>query len=237
MKKQFIVGMMIMTSAISFNAFAAGATAVKSPKEVIVDYMKQIDEYKASVRSGKVKPSSLETAEALKQQDKVMEDLGLSTKEKNTLKSYISAGKAQKVDVISTLNVLVAAKSGTAGKTDAESVSIRNYADAATKLLTNMDLIGEKTSSSNMSAAEFKETSEALTKMIAILEKPLSYEAAERDMFTSSLNKLGEKAPRAETINEAFVQAVMASAKKPDGSVGVARDKAMEIIRKILKCV
>ncbi|MBS1969222.1 MAG: hypothetical protein JSU04_02895 [Bdellovibrionales bacterium] len=236
MKKQFIVGMMIMTSVISFNAFA-GSTAVRSPKEVVVDYMKQIEEFKASVKSGKVKASSLETAEALKQQDKTMDDLGLTNKEKNTLKSYISSGKAQKVDVISTLNVLLAAKNGTAGKTDAESVSIRNYVESATKLLTNMDLIGEKKSSTELSETEFKESGDALTKMIAILDKPLSYETAERDMFTASLNKLGEKAPTAESINSAFVQSIMASAKNADGKVGVSKDKAMEIIRKILKCV
>ncbi len=236
MKKKHIIGMMIVASMLSFNAFA-GMTVVKNVKEVIVEYMKKMDDFKAAVKNGKIKASSLETADALKEQDKVMDNLGLTNKDKNTLRTYISSGNVLKVDVIGTLNVLWAAKKGTVGKTDAEAVSISSFVDSAIKFLTNVDLIGEKKSSTKLSEAEFKETAEALNKLVTILDNPLSYEIKERDNYTAMLNKLSENALTAESINLALVEAVMATAKGPDGKVGVSKEKAMEIIRNIINCL
>lgn len=237
MKKQLLVGMMIMTSAISFNTFAAGLNGAKAPKEMVMDYMKQVEEYKNSVKTGKVKASSLETAEALKQQDKTMDDLGLTRAEKASIKTFISSGKGQKIDVVSTLNVLLAAKNGTFNKTDAESASIRNSVDASVKLMANADLIGERKSSSFLAEADFKDTTAALKKLSSIAEKPLSYEMTERDSYTAAINKATELSGKTETFEEAFVKGIMETAKDTNGKTGVSKEKAMEIVRKLLKCV
>lgn len=230
MKKQFIAGMMLVTSLVSFNVHAAGLNGAKGPKEMVVDYMKKIEEYKNSVKSGKVKASSLETAEALKIQEKTMDDLGLSRAEKSSIKTFITSGKAEKVDVVSTLNVLLAAKNGTSNKTDAESVSIRDSAEASVKLLANADLIGERKSSSFLNEAEFSETTAALKKLVNIAERPLAFEKAERDSYTAATNKAVELSSKSETFEEAFVKGVMETNKVP-------KEKAMEIVRKLLKCV
>lgn len=230
MNKKFIAGMLVVASLVSFNTHAAGMNGAKGPKEMVVDYMKKIEEYKNSVKSGKVKASSLETAEAIKQQEKIMDDLGLSRAEKSSIKTYITSGKAQKVDVISTLNVLLAAKNGTQSKADAESISIRDSAEASVKLLASADLIGERKSSSFLNDAEFKETTDALKKLVSIAERPLAFEKSERDAYTAATNKAVELSSKSETFEEAFVKGVMETSKVP-------KEKAMEIVRKLLKCV
>jgi len=237
MKKNFILGMLIMSSAISFSAYAGPMTGAKTPKEVVVDYMKKMDEFKSSVKSGKLKASSLESAEALKQQDRLMDDLGLTRGEKASIKTYITSGKSTKVDVLGTLNVLLAAKNNAALKTDAESISIKNSAEASVKLMANADLIGEKTTSKFLAAAEFKETTTALKKLTSMAEKPLAYEITERDAYTAAINRATELSSKSDTFEEAFVRGIMETAKDSTGKVGVTKEKAMEIVRKLLKCV
>lgn len=236
MKKQFVVGMMIMTSVISFNASAGGLSGAKSPKETVVDYMQKVEEFKAAFKGGKVKASSLETAEAVKQQEQTMDDLGLNRGEKASIKSLITSGRAQKIDVVSSLNVLSAAKNGTKGKTDPESVSMSNYADAAVKFMSNAELIGEKKSSSTLPDAEFKDVTQSARKLVEIIEQPTTYEKTEMDSYTAALNRANELAPKSETFEEALVKGVMETAKDSSGKTGVTKERALEILRKIIRC-
>ena len=237
MKKQFIVGMLIMTAAISFNAHAGGATAVKSPREVISEQMRKNDEFREQVRLGNVPKSALETSKAIKDQEKIMEDLGMSRTEMNIIKAHISSGKAEKVDVVNTLNLLLTAKNTVKGKTDAESKSISEYVDAAVKMLSSLDLIGDKKDKdiNNLSKDEIKDTKEALANLILILQRPLNYETADRNMFTAVLKTTVEKGPMLETINEALIVAVQTNVKDSAGKP-ITREKAMDIIRKMKIC-
>lgn len=237
MKKQFIVGMVIVTSFVSFNAFAAPA-GVKGPKEMVADYMNKAEEYKKSIKDGKVAPAALETTEALKQQDKTMDDLGLSRTEKNSIKSYISKGKSQKVDVVTALNVLLAAKNGVGNKTDAESKAIGEYVDASLRFLGNADLIGDKKTSSNLSAQEFQAANAALKNLIVVAGKPTTYESSERLGYTLTMKKLNETAMKYDTMEEALVHALMETATDAQGNIKpITKEEALKRIDKLKNCV
>lgn len=236
MKMQAIVGMVVLSSVISFSAHAAPTGSARTVREVIQDYMQKMDDYRAQFRSGKIKPSALESVEAIKRQDQTMDDLGLTRGEKSSIKSLITSGRAQKIDVVTSLEVLAAAKNGAQGKTDAESVSIKTYAETATKFMANAELIGEKKSSSFLNAAEFKEVSDAARNLVTMAERPTTYETADRDAYNAGMNRAVELAPKSETFEEGLVKGIMETAKDSTGKTGVTKEAAMEIIRKINRC-
>jgi hypothetical protein len=226
MKKKFIVGMMIVTGGISFNAQAAGLGGAKPVREILTDYVKDIQKYAADKVAVANKTQS---GQKLKTDDILMDDLKLSSGDKTSIKAVI-AGAKDKTAITKSLATILAAKNLAAGKSDAESGSINGAADASLKLMANAPLIGEKSSSTFLSAVELKDTSEALKKLVAMPEKFIAFETKERDSYTKIIEKSDEMSVKAETFEEAFVKAVMESQ-------GVSKEKAMEIVRRLKDCV
>lgn len=236
MKKQMMVGMLVLSTVVSFSAHAGPTAGPRSVREVIQDYMQKMDEYRASFRSGKVKPGALETVEARKRQDQTMDDLGLNRGEKASINNLITSGTAQKIDVVTSLDVLAAAKKGAQGKTDAESQSIVKYTDAAVKFMTNAELIGAKKSSDFLTESEFAEVSQAARRLVEMADRPTTYEKADLDSYANGLARANELAPRAGTFEEALVKGLMETGKDASGKTGVTKERALEIIRKINIC-
>ena len=226
MKKQFIVGMLVFTSVVSFNAQAASLGAGKSVREVLTEYVKDIQKY----ASEKVAAANkLQSGQKMKAHDILMSDLKLSAGEKTSIKSAIASAK-DKAAMTNSLATILAAKNMAAGKSDAESTSINIAADASLKLMANAPLIGEKSTSSFLNTAELKETRDALTKLVSMPEKFIAFETKERDSYSKTIVKSDEMSIKAETFEEAFVKSIMESQ-------GVSKDKAMEIVRKLKDCV
>lgn len=229
MKKKFIVGMLIATSAMSFTAHAVELDAKpggKSVREALVDYVKDIEKYATDKVAVANKAQS---SQKLKADDVLMTDLKLSAGDKTSIKTVIASAKDKKA-MTKSLATILAAKNMAAGKSDADSTSINSAADASLKLMANAPLIGEKTSSTFLNTAELKETSEALSKLVAMPEKFIAFETKERDSFSKVIVKSDELSVKAETFEEAFVKAIMESQ-------GVSKEKAMEIVRKLKDCV
>ncbi len=226
MKKQFIIGMVFITGGFSFSAHAGGLGGARSVREVLTDYVKDIQKYTAERISAADKNGS---GQRLKADDILLANLKLSPGEKTSIKTVIASAHDKKA-MTNSLATILAAKNMAAGKTDAESVSINNAADASLKLIANAPLIGERNSSTFLSVAELKDTREALTKLVAMPEKFIVFEAKERDSYTKAIVKSDEKSVGAESFEEAFVKAIMESQ-------GVSKVKALEIVRKLKDCV
>lgn len=228
MKKQFIVGMMVVTSAISFNAHAAGLGGAKSVREVLTEYIKEI---KKVAFEGKTTAAELNAQQSKKAQDKLMSELNLSVAEKSSIRLIINASKDKKSEITNSLATVLAAKKMTDGKKDAESVSVAQAADAAVKLMSNAPLIGYKKDSSFLNTKDMADTTAALEKFVAMPDKYLTFEMKERDSYSKVILKLDEAVnKRPDTVEEAFVKAIMETQ-------GVSKDKAMEIVRKLKDCV
>jgi len=231
MKMQLIVGMMILSTAISFNAHAA-VGAGKSVREVLVDYVKEVKKY---AFEGKTSAADLNAQQSKKAQDKLMTDLKLSAAEKTSINSMI-AGSSDKTAATNSLATILAAKNMAAGKSDESSVAINNGADAALKMMSNADLIGAKKSSSTLSKEEFTDTTTAMKKAVAMPEKYLTFETKELASYTKVMNKANELSTKTETFEDAFVQAIIevqsAGKEKP-----ITKEQAMEIVRKLKECV
>lgn len=227
MKKKFIVGIMIASSALSFSAHAVETERARPVREVLKDYVKDIREYAAKTIVSANKNTPL--AQKIKAEDLLMKDLELRPDTIRSLKTSI-AGSRDKKAMTNSLVAILAAKKLTAGKSDAESTSINNAADASLKLMENGLLIGWKTTSTFLPPTELQDTNAALTKLVAMPEKFITFETKERDSYTKIILKADELSVKAETYEEAFVKAIM------EVQV-VSKEKALEIIRKLKDCV
>lgn len=217
---------MIITSALSFSAHAIESERARPVREILKDYVKDIREYAAkAVLAANKAPSAQKT----KAEDILMKDLELRADQKTSIKTAI-AGSSDKKAMTNSLATILAAKKMAAGKSDAESSSISSAADASLKLMENKVLIGEKTTSTFLPPTELQDTSAALTKLVTMPEKFMTFETKERDSYTKIILKADELSLKAETYEEAFVKAVMEVQ-------GVSKEKAMEIIRKLKDCV
>ncbi|WP_413289629.1 hypothetical protein [Bdellovibrio sp. HCB337] len=227
MKKQFIVGMMIVTSAFTMNAHAAGPTAAKSMREVLVDYVKDIKKY---AFGGKTSAAELTSQQSKKAQDQLMKDLDMSVQQKDSVNLVITASKDKKAGILNSLATILGAKKMVSGKSDAESTSIANAADAGVKMLAIAPLVGYTKKSTILSEKEMTETSEALDKLAAMPEQFITFETKSRDSFTNVINKLESATnKRPESVEEAFVKLIMEQ-------YGLTKDQAMAKVRQLKDC-
>lgn len=225
MKKQFILGIMIAGSVFAVNASAQQKAAGAKPyHEVFRDFTTEV---KKVAYGGKTTAKDLSAQQSAKATDVLMNELKLSNAEKNTCKAVFGkASKADQVKIVDSLATILAAKNMTKDRNDAESVSIRNAADAALKLVSNAPLISARTSSKFLNEAEYKETSDALRTLLTTPDKFIAFGTKERDSFTRTITKADELSIKTETYEEAFVKAIMENQ-------GLTKDKALEVVRKL----
>lgn len=228
MKKQFIVGMMLMTTAVSFNVHAAGVKGTETARESIKRYVDNMKKFASEVKAPSADLRSQQVAKAL---DTTVDQLNISGGEKASIKSLIANSKNNQAALTGSLAAIIGAKSATAGKKgDAESTSIDKAADAALNLMSNAVLVGAKETSSSLSPKELAETRDALKKLISMPDKFITFETKERDSYTNIIMKADELSTKSETYEDAFVKAIMENQK-------VSKDKALEIVRKLKECV
>jgi len=228
MKKQFIVGMMLVTTAMSFSAHAAGMKGTETTaRESIKRYVENMKKFASEVKAPSAELRSQQVAKAL---DTTVDQLNISGGEKASIKSLISSSKNNQDALTGSLAAIIGAKSATTGKSDAESTSINKAADASLKLMSNAVLIGAKETSSFLNTKELAETRDALKKLVAMPDKFITFETKERDSYANIIMKSDEMSAKSETFEEAFVKSIMETQK-------VSKDKALEIVRKLKECV
>ncbi len=234
MKKAIIFGMAALATTMSLSvAQAAPGGGAKPVREALVEYTRQVK----LAAFGKAMTSKGLDAQKLKvAQDKIIQELNLSSGKNNALSMALKADPAKSAQRLDNLATIVAAKkmAGEISKQDsAEGQSIDAAAVASAKLMANSSLTGARKSAKDLNAAELSETSSALTKLESLPEAILTrFSKAERDSYTQIIERhdaLIESAKKG-TSEEAFVEAIMEVK-------GVDKAKAMEIVRKLKECV
>ncbi|MEK2643805.1 hypothetical protein [Bdellovibrio sp. BCCA] len=234
MKKQLMIGMAALTMAMAFSpAHAAPVGGVKSAREALVEYSKQIKES----AFGKGMTSKGLSAQQVKiAQDKIINELQLSSGKNNALSMALKADATKSTQRLDSLATIVAAKKMATeiSKSDAaEGQSISNAATATAKLIANSSLTGARTSSKELNTTEMAEVTAALNKLESLPETILtSFSKAERDSYTQIIERHDAilESGKKGSSEEAFVDAIM-EVKKVD------RTKALEIVKKLKECV
>lgn len=227
MKKVFISGMVALTATIF--SMSVNAAAIKSTRELLVDYTKQAREHlygKSGTAKGVSDVALTEIKENLLKQ---LEMPGMESRLRPVL-----SGKAG-ADRMDSLVTIIAAKkmSSEVQKKDAtEAQSIEAAANASAKLISHADIVGAKPSK-DLNKTESELVTSALQRAETLPTRILTeFSKAERDSYTQvierydQLNQVGSK----KSAEDNFVQAIM-EVKKVD------RTKALEIARKLKECV
>lgn len=231
MKKQFIVGMMIVTSAFTMNAHAAGGTKEvggKTVRELFLDYVKQIKEY---AFSGKSSAKDLNAQQAKAAQEKILKDMNASVQEKDSINLLITSSPDKKTEIIDSLASIAAAKKMSAGKSDAESKSIAQAADAGMALYAISPLVGYTKKSAFLTEGEMTEVSAGLIKWASLPDKFISFSSKERDSHSSLALKLEKIVnERPESVEEAFVKLIMKE-------YNLTKEQAIAKVKQLKDCV
>ncbi|HEY8271467.1 MAG TPA: hypothetical protein VIG33_11315 [Pseudobdellovibrionaceae bacterium] len=233
MKKKFIVGMMIVTSTLSFSAHAAGTAVEARPaREVLKTYVEDVKKW-AAKKIGENR-ASLPVGEKMKTEKAAeifMEELKVPAADKTSIKSAMGKSKNKKA-FNDSLATIMATRRMTEGKSDVESKSLEEASDALIGVLADAKDIGSTANSKffNEKTTDFADTTAALNKVVEMPDKFILFDTKTRDQFTKALVKTRELSYKSETYEEAFVKALMESQ-------GIDRAKAMEIVRKLKDCV
>lgn len=232
MKKAFIIGMAVLVTSMSVS-FAHAAPAARAPREVLVEYAKQVKE----AAFGKSRTAKGLDAQKLKSaQDSIINELNLSSGKNNSLALALKADPAKSAQRLDNLATIVAAKKMAAEiskKDSAEGQSIDAAATASATFMSNSHLTGARKTAKDLSTPELTETTAALTRLETLTDSILTrFSKAERDSYTQILKRHDEIVESAQkgTSEEAFVQAIMEVK-------GVDKAKALEVVRKLKECV
>jgi len=219
MKAIFVSGLVILSTTIAM------AAPGRAPREVLVDYTKQVREFMYG------KGGSAKTADTASVKSKILEHLQLPARNKEIMMSLSGEKGEQRMDSMITI---IAAKKMSAeiSKSDsAEGQSLNAAAEASAKLIANHYLIGDKPSK-ELSADQVTLVREALDKAESLPSRILTeFSKAERDSYTQVLERydnLNQQVSN-KSVEDNFVQAIM-EVKKVD------RTKALEIVRKLKEC-
>lgn len=226
-KKAFILGMVFVAgvSAAQISFAAQG----KAPREIVVDYTKEIRQKMLGNTSATVK--SLDSAKADAMKSIIIKELNMGSKTSD-LNASIS-GEAGKARMDALLTIIAVKRSADAiSKSDAvEAKSMLEAAEASVTLIANARLAGEK--SSTLQGTELNLVRETLGKLESMPADIITnFSKSERDSYTAVLKKLNELAndPATKSYEDAFILAIM-EVKKVD------RTKALEIVKKLKECV
>lgn len=233
MKKGLLIGMAALTMSMAFSWAHAAPAGAKSVKEALVEYSKQIKES----AFGKGMTAKGLGAQQLKiAQDKIINELQLSSSKSNSLSMAIKADPAKSAQRLDNLATIVAAKrmAGEISKSNAdEGRSVSAAANATAKLIANSALTGARKSSKELSASEMAAVTLALSKLESLPETILTrFSKAERDSYTQIIERHDQilESGKKGSSEEAFLEAIM-TVKKVD------RTKAMEVVKKLKECV
>lgn len=234
MKKKLMIGMAALTLAMAFSpAHAAPVGGVRSPREALVEYSKQIKE--AAFGKG-MTAKGLSGQQVKIAQDKIINELQLTSGKNNALSMALKGDAVKSAQRLDNLATIVAAKkmASELSKSDAaEGQSIDAAATATAKLIANSALTGARTSSKELSAAEMTEVTAALNKLESLPETILTrFTKAERDSYTQIIERHDQiiESGKKSTSEDAFIDAIM-EVKKID------RTKALEVVKKLKECV
>ncbi|UOF00270.1 hypothetical protein [Bdellovibrio reynosensis] len=220
MKKAFVFGAIFLASSIGM------AAPVKTSRELLKDYTKQIKEF--MYKGGTAK--SLESSSAAHKE--IIKQINIPGKSFDLEKSLSNSGSASRIE--SMMTVLAAKKLSTEIiKTDAvEGKSMLESADATAKLIANNYLRDANKPS------ELGTNLELVTKTLDKMENELpakilvDFSVTERAAYVKIIEKydLLNNSPGAKRAEDNFVQAIM-EVKKVD------RTKALELVKKLKECV
>jgi hypothetical protein len=252
MKKTFILGMVVLAASMSFST--SHAAGVKSLREALVDYTRDVKDFAAGKKSSgkEVSSKTLGESERMKILIEKLDDV--SREQAQKISTSIGSDSAKKAERISTLASIVAGqelmkgyeksiserKSTELKLEPAEIASIKAATKASASLLANASLTGAFNSvggsrghASVINNAEMAEATAALHKLEKMPEIIITkFSTAERDSYTQIINRHDQltQDPSMRSSEEAFVKAIM-DVKKVD------KDKAMEIVKKLKECV
>lgn len=233
MKKAFVIGMAALVTTMSLSMAHAAPGSAKPLREALVEYTKQVKE----AAFGKSQTSSGLSAQQIKiAQDKIINELSLTSGKNNALSMSLKADPAKSSQRLDNLATVVAAKKMAAEiskKDSAEGQSIDAAATASAKLMANAYLTGARKSAKELNASELADASAALAKLETLPEAILTrFTKAERDSFTQIIERHDTivESGKKGTSEEAFVDAIMEVK-------GVDKAKALEIVRKLKECV
>ncbi len=231
MKKGIVIGMLALATTMSFTV--ASAAPVKTTREVLVDYTKQIKE----AAFGKAMTAKGLSGQQVKvAQDKLINELQLSSGKNNSLAIALKSEPGKSAERLDSLATIVAAKkmaTEISKKDSAEGQSIDAAATASATLLANSALTGARKSGKELNAQEMAETTAALQKLETLPEAILTrFSKAERDSYTKIIERHDQiiESGKKGSSEEAFIEAIM-EVKKVD------RAKALEVVRKLKECV
>ncbi|KYG69099.1 hypothetical protein AZI87_07715 [Bdellovibrio bacteriovorus] len=220
MKKAFVTGIIVLASSF------AVAAPVKTSRELLVDYTKQIKEF-AYGKGG--------TATKIQKSKEAHEAIAKAV-ELPSHASDIAKSLSDSPARIESMMTIVAAKkmSGEVSKTDAaEGKSLRDSADASAKVIAN-SWMRKLDRESNLTKEEMEVTSKALDRMENDIPTKMltDFSKAERDSYTQIIERYDvlNNSSASKKNEDNFVQAIM-EVKKVD------RAKALEIVRKLKECV
>ena len=231
MKKRIVIGMMLISSAFTMTAHAAGNTEVHgiTSEQVLRDYTTDIAK---KAYKDKTSATSLNAQELKQAQDILMERSGLSSDVQNGLIQFIASTGSKKAATTDTVTQLIAAKNMGVSRTDADSKSFSKVGQGGLSLLANSALIGYHDHTDLLSAPEMSDVTLVLKKIQdkVLKRELLTWKSNERDGIGSALARAGELNVGSADIADSFVKAVMETQ-------GVSKEKAMEIIRRFKDCV
>lgn len=242
MKKAFVIGMVALSTTMSFSAAHAATTGgAKSAREMLIDYTKQVKENAFGNKNGSAKGISTQQAKVAR--DRMINELNLPSGVSNSLSIALTSDSAKATQRLESLATVVAAKKMAAKIAEqdaAEGKSLDEAATASAKLLANSSLTGVQASVSGsrgakniLNEAEMKEATAALDKLETLPEAIMTrFNKSERDSYTQILERHNQivEAGSTRSSEEALIQAIM-DVKKIDKS------QALEIAKKLKECV
>lgn len=234
--KNYKLGMIMMATLFSTSiapmAYAAPA-AKASVKEMMTEYAKEI---KRSAFGGASSAKGLNAQAAKLAQDKMINELNISSAKANSLTVALRSNSASTSARLDALATIVAAKKlgNELQKTDAQQgKSLLEAADVSINFLANSYLTGARKKGTTLSQAEMTLTTEALRKLENVTELLLTrFQSQERASYVKILQKhdsliaSGKKG----SSEEALVEAIMLEK-------NVSKEKALEMVKKLKECV
>lgn len=220
--KSLSLGGLILLMSLSANA-APG----KAPRELLVDYTKQVREF----MYGKGKSAKTTNQETAK--NRIVEHLELPGARGKEILMSLSGEKADaRMDALVTIIAAKKMSTEIAKKDAQEAASLNEAANATAKLIANHYLLGEKPSK-ELTADQLNLVREAILKAEVLPSRILTeFSRAERDAYTQILEKFDSLNQQVSqrSAEENFILAIM-EVKKVD------RTKALEVAKKLKECV